>query len=163
MNSPQYMLQPGSVAADEEIGAANAMAVSLNVAADLQDHLMTACSDLDRLHSLLGDAGDTLLRGFGDLADRIALYRQGPDPDQGDAAFNGVGDVLAEIVTALQFQDISSQLIQHTLKRLRNCSDQIASQVFPDDEDGTAVIEPEPLRPNPVAQTDVDDGSIELF
>lgn len=163
MNSPQKNLEPELASPDDETGATNAMAVSLNVAADLQDHLMTACSDLDRLHSLLGDAGDTLLRGFGDLANRIQNCRDASDPTQRDTAFDGVGDQLAEIVTALQFEDISSQLIQHTLKRLRHCSDQIASQVFADDEDGEAVIEPEPLRPNPVAHSDVDGGSIELF
>ena len=163
MNVPPTRLEPDAVSTEDEPVAVEAMAVPLEVAVELQDHLMIACSDLDRLHSLLGDAGDSLLGGFGDLANRIQECRAATDPKQAAAAFEGADDRLAEIVTALQFQDIASQLIQHTLKRLRNCSDRLASQVFPDDEDGQAVIEPEPLRPNPVAQTDVDDGSIELF
>jgi hypothetical protein len=32
-----------------------------------------------------------------------------------------------------------------------------------DDEDGAAVIEPPPLRPNPVTQDEMDAGSVELF
>jgi hypothetical protein len=32
-----------------------------------------------------------------------------------------------------------------------------------DDEDGSAVIEEPPLRPNPVTQDEMDAGSVELF
>ena len=32
-----------------------------------------------------------------------------------------------------------------------------------DDEDGAALIEDAPLRPNPVTQDEMDAGSIELF
>ena len=32
-----------------------------------------------------------------------------------------------------------------------------------DDEDGEAVVESAPLRPNPVTQDEMDAGSIELF
>jgi hypothetical protein len=70
---------------------------------------------------------------------------------------------LGGAVTALQFQDMASQLITHTNKRLRSCADQIARVAMGDDEDGAAVVEEAPLRPNPVTQDEMDAGSIELF
>ena len=71
---------------------------------------------------------------------------------------------LAGAVTALQFQDMASQLIAHTHRRLRNCTDRLARDVMgDDDEDGIAVIEEASLRPNPVTQDEMDAGSVELF
>jgi hypothetical protein len=66
-------------------------------------------------------------------------------------------------VTALQFQDMASQLIAHTQRRLRGCADRLACDALDDDEDGDAVVEAPPLRPNPVTQDEMDAGSIELF
>ena len=37
-----------------------------------------------------------------------------------------LGTQLGGAVTALQFQDMASQLINHTHQRLRSCADQIA-------------------------------------
>ena len=70
---------------------------------------------------------------------------------------------LGGAVVALQFQDMASQLIQHSHRRLRSCVDQLARQTFDDDEDGPAVFEEAPLRPNPVTQDEMDAGSVELF
>ena len=71
---------------------------------------------------------------------------------------------LGGAVTALQFQDMASQLIAHTNRRLRSCVDTLAQDAFgDDDEDGSCVIEAAPLRPNPVTQSEMDAGSIELF
>jgi hypothetical protein len=58
---------------------------------------------------------------------------------------------------------MSSQLIAHTHKRLRSCADRLAWEAMGDDEDGWAVVEPAPLRPNPVTQDEMDAGSVELF
>ena len=58
---------------------------------------------------------------------------------------------------------MASQLITHTNKRLRSCADQIARVAMGDDEEGVAVVEEAPLRPNPVTQDEMDAGSIELF
>jgi hypothetical protein len=67
-------------------------------------------------------------------------------------------------VTALQFQDMATQLIAHTNKRLRNCADQIARDALGDDDpDGAAVVDEAPMKPNPVTQDEVDAGSVELF
>ena len=149
--------------------------------ADLQDSLMVASNDLDRLQRLLTDATETLMDHFcgasaeiSGLASLRGPFVGGgngapPDPaaDTADAAVAHLQQVrqhLAGAVTALQFQDMASQLIRHTLRRLRNCTDQLARDVMgDDDEDGTAVVEDAPLRPNPVTQDEMDAGSVELF
>jgi hypothetical protein len=130
-------------------------------AADLQDHLMTASNDLDRLQTLLADACDTLLAGFfgasQHLNDLRATALQDPKPVDSAVAHLGAA------VTALQFQDMASQLINHTRGRLRNCADRLARDAFDGDDDGDAVVAEEPLRPNPVTQSEMDTGFVELF
>jgi len=130
-------------------------------AADLQDHLMTASNDLDRLQTLLADACDTLQAGFFGASQHLHDLRATalPDPQPVDRAVAHLGAA----VTALQFQDMASQLINHTLGRLRNCADRLARDAFEGDEDGEAVVEQAPLRPNPVTQSEMDTGFIELF
>ncbi|ABM93545.1 hypothetical protein C1M51_12030 [Methylibium sp. Pch-M] len=133
-------------------------ALPLLLAADLQDHLMMASNDLDRLQRLLADTCDALMQRFHGAVGQL---------DGGDAIDAGtVRDVrrlLGEAVTALQFQDMASQLIAHTHQRLRNCADQLARDAFGADGDGEAVIAPPPLRPNPVTQDEMDAGTVELF
>jgi hypothetical protein len=70
---------------------------------------------------------------------------------------------LACAVKALQFQDMASQLITHTSGRLRNCADRLARDAFVGDEDGEAVVDEAPLRANPVTQSEMDTGFVELF
>jgi hypothetical protein len=141
-------------------------AVPTLMAADLQDHLMTASNDLDRLQRLLHDATETLMTHFSSASAQMnALTRVA----QGLATFDPlpIQQVIADLrgaVTALQFQDMASQLIAHTDKRLRNCADRLARDALSADGDsGFVPIEPPPLRPNPVTQDEVDAGSIELF
>jgi hypothetical protein len=135
------------------------------MAADLQDHLMTASNDLDRLQRLLADATDTLLARFQVAADHIGNLRR---TVQGIPHFDAVplNQVLHELggaVIALQFQDMASQLIAHTDRRLRSCADRLARDALADDGEGEAVTEMMPLRPNPVTQDEVDAGSVTLF
>ena len=130
----------------------------LKAAAGLQDDLLVVGHDLDRLQALLAHACDTLLHSFhGALAQLRAIETQ-----QCDAAAAALRH-LGEAVTALQFEDMSSQLIAHTHRRLRSCADRLAYEAMGDDEDGYAVVEDAPLRPNPVTQDDMDAGSVELF
>ncbi len=132
--------------------------LGLLLAAEVQDHLLTASNDLDRLQTLLLDACDTLSASFfGASAGVDAL--QGADADEATQELN---QHLGRAITALQFQDLASQLIAHTHKRLRSCADRLAADAFEPD-DGEAVIEAAPLRPNPVTQDEMDAGSIELF
>ncbi len=139
-------------------------AVPTLLAADLQDHLMTASNDLERLHGLLADACDTLMLRFSSAVQQMeGLMQAATDHRIQTAELAPVMQSLGAAVTALQFQDMASQLIVHTNRRLRNCADQLARDAMGDDEDGEAVVETPPLRPNPVTQSQMDAGSIELF
>ena len=134
-------------------------------ATDLQDHLLVANNDLERLQRLLDDASQALMQHFTYASDHmdaalvhLEASQQGEPPRIREAR-----QTLASAITALQFQDMATQLIAHTTKRLRNCADRLARDAMGDDEDGTAVVEEAPLRPNPVTQDEMDAGSIELF
>ncbi|MDC8783630.1 hypothetical protein [Roseateles koreensis] len=130
---------------------------------------MTVTNDLERLQRLLDDAGEALSNHFYSASSLASnLLRQARDepnsPSGGQvAALQKIMEHIAGAITALQFQDMSTQLIAHTSQRLRNCSDQLAMETFGDDEEGAAVVELAPLRPNPVTQDEMDAGSIELF
>lgn len=133
------------------------------MAADLQDQLMTASHDLDRLQRLLAGTCDTLMANFAG-AHGVLEALGGPSlPPVAASAVQEARSQLAEAVVALQFQDMASQLITHTHQRLRNCADQIARDAFGPDSEGEAVVAAAPLRPNPVTQDEMDAGSIELF
>jgi len=139
----------------------------LLAAADLQDHLMTATNDLDRLQTLLADACDVLAQSFYGATEQLQALMTEPGSTApghvNQERFHEIGTKLTGAVTALQFQDMASQLISHTHRRLRSCADQIARVAMGDDEDGVAVVEEAPLRPNPVTQDEMEAGSIELF
>lgn len=135
----------------------------LLAAAELQDHLMTVNNDLERLQRLLDDAQETLSSHFFGASGLIEQLMSRATSDQDREALQQVMLHLGGAVTALQFHDMSTQLINHTSQRLRNCSDQLARDTFGEDEDGMAVVETAPLRPNPVTQDEMDAGSIELF
>jgi hypothetical protein len=140
-------------------------AVPTLLAADLQDHLMTASNDLDRLQRLLADATTTLLEHFHGLSEQIDRLRaELDDPCTVDVAtIERARQALGGAVIALQFQDMASQLITHTDRRLKSCADRLARDALADDDDGAPLTMPAPLRPNPVTQDEVDAGSIELF
>jgi len=132
----------------------------LAAAADLQDHLMVASNDLERLQRLLDDAAQSLLGHFNQAAERMEAALAAIE---GEAhQMHEVRASLGNAITALQFQDMASQLISHTSRRLRNCADRLARDAMGDD-DGEALVEALPLRPNPVTQDEMDAGSVELF
>jgi hypothetical protein len=138
--------------------------LQLLVAADLQDNLLAATHDLDRLQNLLAHACDELMQGFHGATSRLKGIVEGPDRQAlGPELYDAVMRELSNAVTALQFQDMASQLIAHTNKRLRNCADRIAREAMAEDDEGPAVVEEAPMRPNPVTQDEMDAGSIELF
>jgi hypothetical protein len=136
----------------------------LLAAADLQDHLMTASNDLERLQTLLEHACDQLAQSFYGASEQLRALMEQQQGAGGHAdVYPQLMQQLGGAVTALQFQDMASQLINHTNRRLRSCADQIARVAMGDDEDGTTVVAEAPLRPNPVTQDEMDAGSIELF
>ena len=133
----------------------------LRAAADLQDHLMTATNDLERLQALLSDACDVLVKTFYGASEKARLLGV---VHGAQGAADDLMEHLGGAITALQFQDLASQLIHHTNRRLRSCADQIARAAMgDDDEDGPAVVCEAPAAPNPVTQDEMDAGSIELF
>jgi len=146
----------------DESAANQPAEMPLLLAADLQDHLMMASTDLERLQRLLDDACLALIDGFhssaGKLSDVIDRgYEITPELQE-------VRHKLYKAVTALQFQDMATQLIAHTNQRLRGCVDQIARDALgADDPDGATVVDSVPLKPNPVTQDEMDAGSVELF
>jgi hypothetical protein len=137
----------------------------LLVAAELQDHLLTASNDLDRLQRLLRDASEALMGHFYGANTRLGslLHDATALPHVNTAALHEAMQSMAGAVTALQFQDMADQLIAHTHRRLRACADQIAREAMGNDPEGEAVVAEAPLRPNPVTQDEMDAGSVELF
>ncbi|HRD98719.1 MAG TPA: hypothetical protein PLA97_20240 [Rubrivivax sp.] len=137
----------------------------LMAAADLQDDLMVVSNDMERLQGLLSDACDSLLSHFYGATDEIKnmLHRAAPHPEIDADDLHRAMQHMAGAITAMQFQDMASQLVAHATRRLRNCADRIARDTMGDDDDGETVIEEAPLRPNPVTQDEMDAGSIELF
>ncbi len=139
--------------------------LSVLAAAEMQDHLLVANNDLERLQRLLDDASQALMHHFTYASahmDAALLQAEGAAAAESQP-MREARQTLAGAITALQFQDMATQLIAHTTKRLRNCADRLARDAMADDEDGPALVEEEPLRPNPVTQDEMDAGSIELF
>ena len=58
---------------------------------------------------------------------------------------------------------MATQLIDHTSRRLQHCADRLAQEAFAGDEDGGAVVGEAPARPNPVTQSVMQSGFVELF
>lgn len=140
-------------------------ALPLMAAADIQDNLMTASNDLERLQRLLSDASEALMGHFYGASGQLnhLLHAMAKHPELNTRELHDAMQHMAGAITAMQFQDMASQLIHHTNTRLRSCADRLAAEAMGDDEDGAAVVELAPLRPNPVTQDEMDAGSIELF
>ncbi|MGD9835735.1 MAG: hypothetical protein AB7U92_23540, partial [Piscinibacter sp.] len=111
------------------------------------------------------DASDALLGHFYGASGQLnhLLHTMAQHPDVDVRQLHDAMQHMAGAITAMQFQDMASQLIHHTNTRLRSCADRLAAEAMGDDEDGAAVIESAPLRPNPVTQDEMDAGSVELF
>ena len=141
-------------------------ALTLLAAADLQDHLMVASNDLERLQRLLDDASTALIGHFAGATRHLdAMHHAVHDarPSAHPAAMQELRSTLGSAITALQFQDLATQLIAHTSQRLRSCVDRLGRDVFAGDDDDPGLLEDAPLRPNPVTQDEMDAGSVELF
>ena len=151
---------------------AAASAPNRAVLAELQDELMIATTDLDRLQSLLANAVEQLMGRFVGVD---ALLEQAASPDV--ASSNGAKmpvsrdrlvDARSELggaVVALQFQDLAAQLLSHALHRVRSVADCLGNYAMPAEADGAADgIEVQFVaRACPVAQRQMDAGSIELY
>jgi hypothetical protein len=136
-----------------------AVQLPVMLVADLQDSLLIVVHDLSRLDHLLAHAMENLMERFVSASDNLTnpAFCELPELD-------GVRAALRAAVTELQFQDMASQLINHTTKTLQGCAYRLASESM-SAEDGEAVpfVAEVPDRPNPVTQDEMDAGSIELF
>lgn len=135
-------------------------AVQLSVAmvAELQDSLMVVMHDLQRLDGLLAHTMDNLMERFDTANKALAEPRQ-------MQALAVVRQNLHAAVTELQFQDMATQLIAHTTKVLQGCAFRLASETMghEPDEEAAPFGELASERPNPVTQSEMDAGSVELF
>lgn len=128
---------------------------------DVQDGILTACTDLDRLVSLFSAACAEVNARFVTASTLIDQLRA-------EGAMDGVRldelqSHLGHAVVALQIDDMATQLVDHTRRVLRHCADSLAVGTFADGDGDDLVIEARPLRPSPVTQAGMDAGSIELF
>ena len=133
--------------------------LSLSAVADLQDSLLVAMNDLKRLEGLLDHATGNLLERFN--AANAALRALGSQKPGADT--HEIEQALHLAVTELQFHDMASQLLVHTGKVLRGCAYKLAEEAMEREEEEVGVVETcLPERPNPVTQSEMDAGSIEL-
>ena len=134
--------------------------VPVMVAAELQDSLLVVMHDLHRLEGLLNHATDNLLERFDEANAALsdAVVKDAPELVAARAA-------LRKAVTELQFQDMASQLIWHTTKVLQGCAFRLASEAMghEEGEEAAPFAEMAPDRPNPVTQSEMDAGSVDLF
>ena len=117
--------------------------------------------DLHRLEGLLSHATDNLLMRFGEANDTLTEAVVGDSPE-----LAAVRTALRAAVTELQFQDMASQLIWHTTKVLQGCAFRLAAEAMGEDEEGEQAapfVDMAPDRPNPVTQSEMEAGSIDLF
>ena len=137
-----------------------AVQVPVMVAAELQDSLLVVMRDLHRLEGLLNHATSNLLARFGEA--NVLLSDNAADDSPTVVAARAA---LRNAVTELQFHDMASQLIWHTIKILQASAFRLAAEAMGDEEgeETAPFAEMAPDRPNPVTQSEMDAGSIDLF
>lgn len=136
------------------------VALSVAAVADLQDSLIVVMNDLQRLGGLLDHATENLMDRFSS-ANQALLHIGSNGPPE----LPTVRNALQLAVTELQFHDMASQLLIHTDKILKACAYKLAEEAMglEDDEEHDANTEILHTKPNPVTQSEMDAGSVELF
>ncbi len=108
-------------------------------------------ADLERLKALINDAGDRLLISFNQVAAVLpGLATAEPQRTQ-------VIEAVHAAVTALQFQDMATQLTGHAQRRLSVLEEQLRSL------SAEAARCLQIVHPHPVRQVEMSAGSIDLF
>lgn len=132
----------------------------MSTVADLQDSLLIVMNDLQRLGGLLDHATGNLMDRFSSANAALAHMGQ-----TGPSELPTIRHALQQAVTELQFHDMASQLLVHTDKILKACAYKLAEEAMGTDDDETpgSRIDVQPPRPNPVTQSEMDAGSVELF
>ena len=159
----------------------------LLAAAELQDHLMTVTNDLERLQRLLDDAGEALSGHFFAASAQVQhLLRLSAEAGSDGQALHTIMEHIAGAITALQFQDMVTQLVSHVSKRLGELQAVIgeigsAGRIAGDASNGISAEQAERVRAqlanavamlesihhvvenNPVKQDGFASGGVELF
>jgi len=127
--------------------------------AEVQDSILVVMNDLHRLQGLLDHAAENLLDRFSSASRSLAGFGAAENAEIGQ-----VQESLQCAVTELQFHDMATQLIGHTSRILQSCAYRLAAEAMgrEEDEEGD-IVEEMPERPNPVTQSEMDAGSIDLF
>lgn len=108
-------------------------------------------ADLERLKALVNDAAGRLLGSFNEIARLEQLAKRSADESERMATAIGTA------VTALQFQDMATQLTGHAQRRLVALENCLRSLY------GEAVAATLTEHPQPVRQAEMSAGSIDLF
>ena len=136
------------------------VSLPVNLVANLQDSLLMAVTDLQRLEGLLDHATANLMERFG-------IGQPGPGRAAREPTRPSCGPIrtsLHQAVTELQFHDMATQLIVHTGKVLQSCAWRLADRSHGARRRRNAAgLDPMPERPSPVTQSEMDAGSIDLF
>jgi hypothetical protein len=109
-------------------------------------------ADLERLKALIVDAGDKLLASFNELAARL------PQMAQTEVDRTGLMATVTTAVTALQFQDMATQLTGHAQRRLNVLQDCLKTLTHEPPDPLLATTRLQPVRQNAVGA-----GAIDLF
>src|SRR5882757_820310 len=108
-------------------------------------------ADLERLKSLINDAGERLMISF----NQVASMLPGMSFDAAQRA--RVDEAVRVAVTALQFQDVATQLTGHAQRRLSVLEERLRSL---SDEAARGL---QFVQSHPVRQVEMSAGSIDLF
>lgn len=136
--------------------------VPVMVAAEVQDSLLVVMRDLHRLEGLLNHATTNLMARFSEASGLLSGEKVQISQN---ADLEAARTALRSAVTELQFHDMATQLIWHTTQVLQGCAFRLASETMGREaEEIDSVCAPIlPERPNPVTQSEMDAGSVELF
>jgi hypothetical protein len=108
-------------------------------------------ADLERLKALINDAGERLMVSFNQVASML------PGMQFDDVQRAQVDEAVRCAVTALQFQDMATQLTGHAQRRLLVLEERLRSL---SDEAARGL---QMVQPHPVRQVQMTAGSIDLF
>jgi len=124
--------------------------------AGMQDAAARECAaiaaDLERLKALIAEAGDRLAASFAVIGEAV------PRTVGGEPNRRRVEQAVAAAVTALQFQDLATQLTQHAQRRLAVLQGALAALSHREADPLLATT-----RMQPVRQAGLGAGSVDLF
>lgn len=123
--------------------------------------------DLDRLRSLINDASARLMTSF-DVIGALAKNRRNSVPNGSDAVVGDVEQAVNSAVSALQFQDMATQLVGHAAQRialLEKITESLGRLPEVSIDELTAAVAATNCEHHtgPVEQASVTGGSVELF